>query len=136
VQEPFLKNVTLRCGCGWRLAVYVAQVSSRTMVAIGFRYVVLARGGAMTSVTSAKLRHPFCARAASLRSFWPGSPAITPSAQSGRTSTTPRLRPGKVTWLGLQAVCIAIYVVGVMCASGDIKRALLTARPPVPLRAS
>ena len=44
---------------------------------------------------------------------------------------------GKVTWLGLQGVCIAIYVVGVICSYGGIKRALpvLTGRAPKPLRA-
>jgi hypothetical protein len=31
---------------------------------------------------------------------------------------------GKITWLALQMVCIAIYVAGVICAAGGIKRAL------------
>ena len=63
------------------------------MIAIGLCYVVLARDGAMASVTSTERIAPACARAALLRSSSPGSPAITPSPQSGRTSTTPRLRP-------------------------------------------
>jgi len=35
---------------------------------------------------------------------------------------------GKVPWLGLQAVCIAIHVAGVKCACGDIKPAFLRGR--------
>ena len=34
------------------------------------------------------------------------------------------VRAGISAWLGLQTVCIAIYIVGVIYASGDIKRAL------------
>jgi hypothetical protein len=30
---------------------------------------------------------------------------------------------GKWTWLGIQGLCIAIYVIGVMCAYGGIKHA-------------
>ena len=58
VGEAFLKNVTLWWGCAFTLAVYVAQVGSLGMIAIGLCYVVLARDGAMTSVTSAERMAP------------------------------------------------------------------------------
>ena len=58
VGEAFLKNVTLWWGCAFTLAVYVAQVGGLGMIAIGLCYVVLARDGAMTSVTSAERMAP------------------------------------------------------------------------------
>ena len=58
VHEAFLKNVTLWWGCAFTLAVYVAQVGSLGMIALGLCYVVLARDGAMTSLTSAERMAP------------------------------------------------------------------------------
>ena len=58
VGEAFLKNVTLWWGCAFTLAVYVAQVGSLAMIAIGLCYVVLARDGAMTLVTNAERMAP------------------------------------------------------------------------------
>ena len=72
VGEVFLKKVTLWWGCAFTLAVYVAQVGSLAMIAIGLCYVVLARDGAMTSVTAPNVWRPRCARPASLRSLWQG----------------------------------------------------------------
>ena len=102
VGEAFLKNVTLWWGCAFTLAVYIAQGGSLAMIAIGFGYVVLAWGGAMTRPRAPNVWRPRCAREASLRSFWPGS----------------------VAWLGVQGVCIFIYIAGVICAYGGIKHAL------------
>ena len=58
VGEAFLKNVTLWWGCAFTLAVYVAQVGGLGMIAIGLCYVVLARDGAITSVTGAERMAP------------------------------------------------------------------------------
>ena len=58
VGEAFLKNVTLWWGCAFTLAVYVAQVGGLAMIVIGLCYVVLARDGAMTSVTAAERMAP------------------------------------------------------------------------------
>ena len=137
VGEAFLKNVTLWWGCAWTLAVYVAQVGSLAMIVIGLCYVVLARDGAMTSITRPSVWRPHCARAGSLRSSWPGLPAITLSLAVWPNFYYSPMRREMVTWLGLQAVCIAIYVAGVMFAYGGIKRALLvlTGRAPNALRA-
>jgi hypothetical protein len=48
------------------------------------------------------------------------------------------IRAGIWAWLGLQAVCIAIYVAGIMYAYGGIERALhvLTERGRAPSMAS
>ena len=88
VGEAFLKNVTLWWGCAFTLAVYVAQVGSLAMIAIGLCYVVLARDGAMTLSRVLSAWHPTFVRAELLRSLWPELQAITPSPRSGRTSTT------------------------------------------------
>ena len=88
VGEAFLKNVTLWWGCAFTLAVYVAQVGSLAMIAIGLCYVVFARDGAMTQVTSAERMAPALCAGELLRSLWPVLQAITPWPRSGRTSTT------------------------------------------------
>ena len=103
VHEAFLKNVTLWWGCAFTLAVYVAQVGSLAMIAIGLCYVVFARDGAMTSVTDAERMAPVRERAGFLRNLRPDLPATTPSPRSGRTSTTPRLLPERSPDLGCRA---------------------------------
>ena len=54
VEAAFLQRVTLWWGCAFTLAVYVAQVGSLAMIAIGLCYVVFARDGALTTVTAAE----------------------------------------------------------------------------------
>ena len=128
VDEAFLKNVTLWWGCAFTLAVYVAQVGSLGMIAIGLCYVVLARDGAMTSVTSAERMAPALCAGGILAEFLAGVAGYYAVAAVWPNFYYTPITAGKVTWLGLQAVCIAIYVVGVVCAYGGIKRALPTAR--------
>ena len=90
VGEAFLKNVTLWWGCAWTLAVYVTQVGSLAMIVIGLCYVVLARDGAMTSITEAERMAPALCAGGIIAEVVAGLPAITPSSRSGRTSTTAR----------------------------------------------
>ena len=124
VGEAFLRNVTLWWGCAFTLGVYVAQVGSLAMIAIGLCYVVLARGGAMTSVTSAEGMAPaLCAIGIIAESLaavvgYYAVAAVWPNFYYAPVTA------GKVTWLALQGVCIAIYVAGVIFAYGGIKHAL------------
>ena len=136
VGEAFLKNVTLWWGCAFTLAVYVAQVGSLAMIAIGLCYVVLARDGAMTSVTRCGAHG---ARAVRGRDHCGvcGRSCRLLRRRRGLAELLLRSDPAGIwAWLGLQAVCIAIYVAGVMYAYGGIKHALyaLTSRARVPLR--
>jgi hypothetical protein len=123
VEEAFLKNVTLWWGCAWTLAVYVAQVGSLAMIVIGLCYVVLARDGAMTSVTSAERMAPALCAVGILAEFLAGLPGYYAVAAVWPNFYYTPITHGKVTWLGLQAVCISIYVLGVIYASGGIRRA-------------
>ena len=124
VGEAFLKKVTLWWGCAFTLAVYVAQVGSLAMIAIGLCYVVFARDGAMTSVTATERMAPaFCAGGI-VAEFVAGVAGYYAVAAVWPNFYYTPITAGKVTWLGLQAVCIAIYVVGVVCAYGGIKHAL------------
>ena len=137
VGEAFLKNVTLWWGCAWTLAIYVTQVGSLAMIVIGLCYLVLARDGAMTSVTDTERMAPALCAGGIIAEVVAGFAgyyavlAIWPNFYYGP------VRHGIWAWLGLQAVCIAIYLAGVMYASGGIKRALpvLTGRAPDALRA-
>ena len=124
VHEAFLKNVTLWWGCAFTLAVYVAQVGSLGMIAIGLCYVVLARDGAMTSVTSAERMAPALCAGGILAEFLAGVAGYYAVAAVWPNFYYAPVTAGKVTWLGLQAICIAIYVTGVIFAYGGIKRAL------------
>jgi hypothetical protein len=124
VGEAFLKNVTLWWGCAWTLAVYVTQVGSLAMIVIGLCYLVLARDGAMTSVTDTERMAPALCAGGIIAEVVAGFAgyyavlAVWPNFYYGP------VRAGIWAWLGLQAVCIAIYVAGVMYGSGGIKRAL------------
>ena len=137
VGEAFLKNVTLWWGCAWTLAIYVTQVGSLAMIVIGLCYVVLARDGAMTSITEAERMAPALCAGGIIAEVVAGFAgyyavlAVWPNFYYGP------VRQGIWVWLGFQAVCIAIYVAGVMFAYGGIKRALLVlaGRAPNALRA-
>ena len=123
VHEAFLKNVTLWFGCPWTLPVYVTQLGGLGMVVIGLCYLVFARDGAMSSVTSGERAAPaFCAIGV-LAEFLFGFPLyFAVNAVWPNFYYTP-IAAGKWTWLGMQGVCIAIYVIGAMFAYSGIKRA-------------
>jgi hypothetical protein len=90
------------------------------MIAIGLCYVVLR--GMINGSVDADVSRPACARAAFAEFAGPaGYHAV--AAVWPNFYYTP-ITAGKVTWLALQAVCIAIYVVGVTCAYGGVKHAL------------
>jgi hypothetical protein len=128
VHQAFLKNVTLWWGCAFTLAVYVAQVGSLGMITIGLCYVVLARDGAITSVTGAERMAPALCAGGILAEFLAGVAGYYAVAAVWPNFYYTPVTAGKVTWLALQAVCIAIYVAGVAYAYDGIKRALPTAR--------
>ena len=136
VHEAFLRNVTLWWGCPWTLAVYVAQVGSLAMIAIGLCYVVFARDGAMTSVTGGAPIAPALCAGGIIAEFVAGFAGYYAVAAVWPNFYYTPIRAGIWAWLGLQAICIAIYVVGIMCAYGGIKQHALTARARGPLMAS
>ena len=123
VHEAFLKNVTLWFGCPWTLAVYVTQLGGLSMVVIGLCYLTFARDGAIGSISSGERMGLMLCTVGIIAEFVFGFPlyfavnAIWPDFYF-----TP-IQAGKWTWLGIQGACILIYVIGVMCAYGGIKRA-------------
>jgi len=123
VQPRFLKNVTLWFGCPWTLPTYVAQLGGLAMVVIGLCYLTFARDGAMASTAGTERMGPTLCAVGIIAEFVFGFPlyfavnAIWPDFYF-----TP-IAAGKWTWLGIQGVCIAIYVAGVVCSYGAIKRA-------------
>src|SRR5499433_1918254 len=122
VQPKFLGNVTLWFGCPWTLPTYVAQLGGLAMVVIGLCYVVFSLNGAMTSMTSGERVAPRLCGVGILAEFvfgYLGYFAV--NAVWPNFYFTP-IPAGKWVWLGIQGVCIAIYVIGVMCAYGGIKR--------------
>lgn len=124
VHEEFLRNVTLWWGCAFTLAVYVAQLGSLAMIVIGLCYVVLARDGSMTSVTSAERMAPALCAVGILAEALAGVAGYYAVAAVWPNFYYTPITNGKVTWLALQAVCISIYVLGVVYASGSIRRAV------------
>jgi hypothetical protein len=124
VQPRFLQNVTLWFGCPWTLPTYVAQLGGLAMMVIGLCYVVLAREGAMTSVTGAERAGPTLCAVAIVAEFLLGYAGyFAVNAVWPNFYFTP-IDAGKWTWLGMQGVCITIYVIGVICGYTGINRAV------------
>lgn len=123
VEETFLKNVTLWWGCAFTLAVYVAQLGSLAMVVIGLCYIVLARDGAMTSATSIERLAPTLCAVGILTEFLAGFAGYYAVAAVWPNFYYAAIPHGKVTWLAVQGVCIAIYLLGVIYAYGGIRKA-------------
>jgi hypothetical protein len=123
VHEAFLKNVTLWFGCAWTLPVYVTQLGGLSMVVIGLCYLALGRDGAMGSISGAERSGPALCAVGIITEFVFGFPLyFAVNAVWPNFYYTP-IQAGKWTWLGTQGVCILIYVIGVICAYGGIKRA-------------
>jgi hypothetical protein len=123
VHEAFLKNVTLWFGCPWTLATYVAQLGGLSMVVIGLCYLVFAREGVMASVAGGERIAPVLCVVGVIAEFVVGFPGYFAVGAIWPDFYFTPIQAGKWTWLGIQGVCIAIYVVGVMYAYGGIKRA-------------
>ena len=100
VGEAFLQRVTLWWGCAFTLAVYVAQVGSLAMIAIGLCYVVFARDGAMTSVTSAERMAPTLCAGGIIAEFVAGVAGYYAVAAVWPNFYYTPITAGKVTWLG------------------------------------
>ena len=123
VHEAFLKNVTLWFGCPWTLPVYVTQLGGLSMVVIGLCYVTFSRDGAMTSVTGSERMGPRLCATGIIAEFVFGFPLyFAVNAVWPDFYFTP-IAVGKWTWLGTQGACILIYLIGIMCAYGGVKRA-------------
>src|SRR5277367_4169478 len=123
VHEAFLKNVTLWFGCPWTLPTYVTQLCGLSMMVIGLCYLAFARDGAMGSLGGAERMAPTLCATGIIAEFLLGYPGyFVVDAVWPDFYYTP-IQAGKWTWLGIQGACIAIYVVGVMCSYGGIKRA-------------
>ena len=127
VGQEFLRRVTLWWGCAFAVAVEVVQIGGLAMVAIGLCYVVVARGGSTSSVTSGERMAPtlcviglLAEVVASVVGYYAVNSvySVYPNFYYGPVDA------GKNIWLTMQIVCIAIYVAGVVLASGGIKRAL------------
>jgi len=127
VHPAFLHNVTLWFGCPWTLSAYVAQLGGLAMIPIGLCYIVFGRDGSLASVTNSERLGPTLCAIGILSEFVIGFPGyFAVEAVWPNFYYTP-IDAGKWTWLGLQGVCIAIYLVGTVVASGGITRATLDA---------
>jgi len=127
VHPAFLHNVTLWFACPWTLSTYVAQLGGLGMIPIGLCYFIFGRDGTLASVTRGERLGPTLCAIGILSEFLIGFPGyFAVSAVWPNFYYTP-IDAGKWTWLGLQGVCIAIYLAGVLVASGSISRATLDA---------
>jgi len=123
VQPKFLGNVTLWFGCPWTLPTYVAQLGGLAMVVLGLCYAVLSGQGAMTTVTGAERAAPIWCAVGIITEFLFGYPGYFAVNHVWPNFYFTPIDAGKWTWLGIQGICITLYVIGVICAHGGIKRA-------------
>ena len=80
--------------------------------------------GALTSVTAAERIAPVLCAAGIIAEFVAGVAGYYAVAAVWPNFYYTPITAGKVTWLALQAVCIAIYVIGVIWAYSGIKQAV------------
>jgi hypothetical protein len=93
------------------------------MIVVGLCYLAFSRDGAMGSISGAERSGPALCAVGIIAEFVFGFPLyFAVDAVWPNFYYTP-IQAGKWTWLGVQGVCILIYVIGVMCAYGGIKRA-------------
>jgi hypothetical protein len=123
VGPAFLKNMTLWWGCPAILAELTLKSGGLGMVAIGLCYLAAARQGTASTVSShermaitlctygliaeivtAAVGYVVC------NYFWPNF-YFEP------------IRAGKNTWLAVQGISIAVYVVGLFYAAAGVRRA-------------
>jgi hypothetical protein len=123
VGPAFLKNVTLWFGCPWTLSTYVAQLGGLSMVVFGLCYIAFARERTTLSLTDGERLGPTLCAVGTLSEFVFGYPGYFAINRIWPNFYYTPIAAGKWTWLGIQGVCIGIYVVGVMCAHSGIKRA-------------
>jgi hypothetical protein len=123
VHPAFLHNVTLWFACPWTLATYVAQLDGPAMIPIGLGYVVFGRDGSLSSVTSGERRGPMLCAVGIVSEFVCGFPGYFAVSAVWPNFCYAPVDAGKWTWFGLQGICIAIFLAGVIVASGGITRA-------------
>ena len=128
VEAAFLQKVTLWWGCAFTLAIYVTQVGGLAMIAIGLCYVVFARDGAMTSDDGRDALRPSM-RGGDHRGVCGRSCRLLRRRRGLAELLLQPITAGKVAWLALQAVCIAVYVIGVIWAYSGIKHAVAVITP-------
>ena len=121
--EQFLHNITLWFACPWTLAVAVIQAGSLGMVALGLTRLQTARLSANTSSSENSPALLFCivgllgifvvgyAGYYVFEAIWPSFYYVPVAA-------------GKDAWLLGQALCIAVYLVGVVMMFNAERHAL------------
>jgi hypothetical protein len=124
VQPAFLKNITLWFGWPWTLPTYVAQLGGLGVVVIGLCYAVFARDGAIASVTGGERMGPVLCAAGIVSEFVLGYAGYFAVNAIWPNFYYRPIDAGKWAWLGVQGVCITVYVIGAICAHGGITRAI------------
>lgn len=119
----FLKNITLWYACPWPLSTAVVLIGAVGMIAIGAAYATLGRASQGAPVGGGeRLARAICVCALIAIFltgylgyfvvdifFWPGFYYLP-------------IKAGKNVWLALQLACMVAYMVGVIIASGGMKR--------------
>ena len=123
VHAEFLKNVSLWFGGPWTLPVYVTQLGGLSMVVIGLCYLAFARDSAISSIAGGERLGPTLCATGIVTEFVFGFPLYFAVDMVWPDFYYTPTDAGKWTWLGIQGVCILIYVIGVMFAYSGIKRA-------------
>jgi hypothetical protein len=123
VQPAFLKSVTLWWGCPWTLATYVAQLGGLGMVVVGLCYLVCGRGDSAAVTWGERVALMLCA-AGIITEFVFGYAGYFAVDQAWPSFYYTPIAAGKNTWLGMQGVCIALYLAGIILAYRGIERAM------------
>ena len=120
VGPAFLKNMTLWWGCPAVLAELTLKTGSLGMLAIGFAYIAMPQGPAADLTSRERLAPTLCsygliAELVTAAVFYVVCNLIWPNFYFEP------VQAGKNVWLGVQALSIAFYVVGVIFAFSSIR---------------
>jgi hypothetical protein len=123
VGPGFLHNVTLWFGCPWTLSVYMDQIGSIGMIAVGVSLLAFARDGHASALTGAERGSLGLCMFGLIAVFLTGYPGYFAVNHFWPSFYYTPIQAGKNVWLALQGASIAFYIAGITFASKAIRRA-------------
>ena len=124
VGPNFLSNVTLWWGCPALLAEHTIKFGGLGMMAIGFTYLALNTEQATSTPSRHEQLAPLLCKVGLIAELFTAAVGYVVCNKIWPNFYFDAVPAGKNTWLAMQGVSIAIFVVGVCYASAGIRRAV------------
>jgi hypothetical protein len=125
--EVFLQNISLWYACPWTLSTAVVLIGAVGMIAIGSTYVILGRAVPQGQVVGLESTARAICFWALIAIFLTGYAGYFVFDRIWVGFYYVPIKEGKNAWLLLQLACMVAYMVGVILASGGVKRLIRAA---------